>query len=50
MIGPVRNLIGYYGARDLVEYDKLRHVPSWLERALSRPAVLRGLDIPERPA
>ena len=50
MIGPVRNLIGYYGARDVVEYDKLRHVPSWLERALSRPAVLRGLDIPARPA
>jgi GST-like protein len=49
MIGPVRNLIGYYGARELVEFDALQHVPAWLERGLARPAVQRGLRIPVRP-
>jgi GST-like protein len=47
-IGWVRNLIGFYGARDVVEYDLLKHVPEWLERCLARPAVARGLDIPKR--
>jgi len=49
MLGWVRNLIGFYGARDLVEFDALQHVPPWLERALARPAVQRGLTIPKRP-
>ncbi|MEZ5959926.1 MAG: glutathione S-transferase N-terminal domain-containing protein [Hyphomonadaceae bacterium] len=49
MLGPVRNLIGYYGARELVEFDTLKNVPAWLERALARPAVQRGLTIPARP-
>jgi len=49
MLGWVRNLIGFYGARDLVEFDALRHVPPWLERGLARPAVQRGLTIPKRP-
>ena len=26
MLGWVRNLIGFYGARDLVAFDKLKHV------------------------
>ena len=47
-VGWVRNLIGFYGARDVVEYDLLKHVPEWLERCLARPAVQRGLDIPKR--
>ncbi|WP_024509874.1 glutathione S-transferase N-terminal domain-containing protein [Bradyrhizobium sp. ARR65] len=49
MLGWVRNLIGFYGARELVEFDRLTHVPAWLERGLARPAVQRGLDIPKRP-
>lgn len=49
MLGWVRNLIGFYGAGDLVEYDKLKRVPAWLERGLARPAVQRGLEIPKRP-
>lgn len=49
MIGPVRNLVTYYGARDLVQFDTLKNVPAWLERALGRPAVQRGLKIPARP-
>ena len=50
MLGWVRNLIGFYGAREIVDFDSLRHVPAWLERGIARPAVQRGLDIPKRPA
>lgn len=49
MLGWVRNLIGFYEARELVEFDALKNVPAWLERGLARPAVQRGLDIPKRP-
>ena len=48
MLGWVRNLIGFYGARELVAFDTLKHVPAWLERGLARPAVQRGLEIPKR--
>ena len=48
MLGWVRNLIGFYGARDLVEFDTLDRIPAWLERGLARPAVQRGLEIPSR--
>ncbi|HEY8949932.1 MAG TPA: glutathione S-transferase N-terminal domain-containing protein [Rhizomicrobium sp.] len=47
-LGWVRNLIGFYGAREIVEYDTLTAVPAWLERGLARPAVQRGLNIPAR--
>jgi GST-like protein len=46
MLGWVRNLIGFYEARDLVEFDTFRNVAAWLERGLARPAVQRGLKIP----
>jgi GST-like protein len=49
LLGWVRNLIGFYGARDLVEFDKLKQVPAWLDRGLARPAVQRGLEIPKSP-
>jgi GSH-dependent disulfide-bond oxidoreductase len=49
MLGWVRNLIGFYGARDLVAFDSFANVPAWLERGLARPAVKRGLEIPKRP-
>jgi len=49
ILGWVRNLIGFYGARDLVDFDSLTHVPAWLDRGLARPAVQRGLEIPRRP-
>ena len=48
MLGWVRNLIGFYEARELVDYDSLKHVPGWLDRGLARPAVQRGLNIPPR--
>lgn len=47
-VGWVRNLITFYEARDLVGYDRFRHVDAWLNRALARPAVQRGLQIPAR--
>jgi len=49
LIGWVRNLVGFYGAGDLVAYHELKEVPAWLERCLARPAVQRGLEIPARP-
>ena len=49
MLGWVRNLIGFYEARELVDFDSLQEVPAWLERGLARPAVQRGLSIPQRP-
>jgi len=49
MFGWVRNIIGFYEARELVAFDELKHVPAWLERGLARPAVQRGLNIPKRP-
>jgi len=48
-LGWVRNLIGFYEAREIVDYDSLTNVPAWLERGLARPAVQRGLTIPARP-
>ena len=49
MLGWVRNLIGFYGAGDLVEFTQFGSVGAWLERGLARPAVQRGLNIPQRP-
>jgi GST-like protein len=49
LLGWVRNLVGFYGAGELVAYDELKAVPAWLERCLARPAVQRGLEIPKRP-
>jgi GSH-dependent disulfide-bond oxidoreductase len=49
MLGWVRNLIGFYEARELVDFDSLQEVRAWLERGLARPAVQRGLSIPQRP-
>ena len=48
LLGWVRNLIGFYDARDLVAFDALSNVPAWLERGLARPAVQRGLMIPSK--
>ena len=47
-LGWVRNLVGFYEARDLVKFDSLKNVPAWLERGLARPAVQRGLEIPSK--
>lgn len=47
-LGWVRNLIGFYEARDIVGYDGFPNVDAWLKRVLERPAVQRGLNIPAR--
>jgi GST-like protein len=49
MLGWVRGLVDFYGAGEVTGYDKLKHVPAWLDRCLARPAVQRGLNIPPRP-
>jgi GST-like protein len=49
LLGWVRNLIGFYGAGELVGFDAFGQVAAWLERGLARPAVQRGLEIPKRP-
>jgi len=48
MLGWVRNLITFYEARELVEFDAFRNVAAWLDRGLARPAVQRGLKIPSK--
>ncbi|CAI2146838.1 GST-like protein yfcG [Serratia fonticola] len=50
LLGWVRNLIGFYEARDVVEFDSFPLVGQWLERGLARPAVQRGINIPARQA
>ncbi|AIA49584.1 glutathione S-transferase [Serratia sp. FS14] len=50
LLGWVRNLIGFYEARELVAFDSFPRVAQWLERGLARPAVQRGLAIPARAA
>ena len=45
-LGWVRNLITFYEARELVDFDRFANVSAWLERGLARPAVQRGLEIP----
>jgi GST-like protein len=48
-LGWVNNLVTFYGARELVEFDQFQNVIAWLERGTSRPGVERGLKIPARP-
>ncbi|MDE2305878.1 MAG: glutathione S-transferase N-terminal domain-containing protein [Gammaproteobacteria bacterium] len=45
----VNNLIGFYGAGDLVGIDDFAQVRRALRGFLARPAVQRGLDVPRRP-
>ncbi|MGB3287657.1 MAG: glutathione S-transferase N-terminal domain-containing protein [Burkholderiaceae bacterium] len=44
----VRNLIGFYGAGELVGIQDFPNVRRVLDAFLSRPAVMKGLDIPKR--
>lgn len=45
----VRNLIGFYGAGDLVGINDFPNVQRVLETFAARPAVVKGLGIPARP-
>jgi GSH-dependent disulfide-bond oxidoreductase len=44
----VRNLVGFYGAGDLVGIAEYAHVTRVLQAFLARPAVVKALDIPSR--
>jgi GST-like protein len=44
----VRNLVGFYGAGDLVEFDRFTNVKRVLAAFVERPAVKKGLEIPRR--
>lgn len=50
LLGWVNNVITFYEARELVDFDTLANVPRWLERGVARPAVQRGLKIPSGSA
>jgi GST-like protein len=43
-----RNLVGFYGAGELVEIDRFENVQRVLAEFVERPAVQRGLNIPPR--
>ena len=42
----VRNLVGFYGAGELVEFDRFPQVQRALAAFVERPAVQRGLAVP----
>jgi GST-like protein len=44
----VRNLIGFYGAGELVEFGQFTEVQRVLDAFVARPAVVKGLAIPAR--
>jgi GST-like protein len=46
--GWVRNLIGFYEAGELVGFDSFSHVRRVLASFVARPAVIKGLNIPQR--
>ncbi|GHE03617.1 glutathione S-transferase [Defluviimonas sp. 20V17] len=49
-LGPwLRGLRDFYQAGDLVGWDQLQNVPTYLDRFLARPAVQTGLNTPPRP-
>ena len=44
----VRNLVGFYGAGELVEFGRFANVKRVLDAFVQRPAVKAGLEIPRR--
>ncbi|QTD45283.1 glutathione S-transferase N-terminal domain-containing protein [Ottowia testudinis] len=42
----VRNLVGFYEAGDLVQFDRFAEVQRVLDAFVARPAVQRGLQVP----
>ena len=44
----VRNLVGFYGAGELVGFDQFANVKRVLDAFVARPAVQRGLTIPKK--
>jgi GSH-dependent disulfide-bond oxidoreductase len=53
LLGWVRNLIGFYEARELVGFDRFLHVQAWLDRGLDSTVIAvvesgRGCGFRER--
>lgn len=46
----VANLVGFYEAAELVQFTEFPQVQRVLEEFLARPAVVKGMTIPARPA
>jgi GST-like protein len=46
----VRNLIGFYGAGELVGISGYRNVTRALDTFLARPAVAQASEVPKRPS
>lgn len=46
-LGWVNSLVNFYQAGELTGYGDFAHVDSWVKRGLARPAVQRGLEIPD---
>ena len=44
----MRNLVGFYEARELMGFDDYPNVQRVLDAFVARPAVVRGLAIPQR--
>ncbi|NVO57871.1 glutathione S-transferase N-terminal domain-containing protein [Rhodobacteraceae bacterium B1Z28] len=47
-IAPWLRGLDYYGAKELLGWEGYPHVAAYLDRFLERPAVQKGLTIPER--
>ncbi|WP_107496809.1 glutathione S-transferase N-terminal domain-containing protein [Thalassobius sp. I31.1] len=45
-IVPWLRALDFYGAKEVLEFDSFTHVNAWLDRFLTRPAVQKGLKIP----
>ena len=45
-LAPWLNTVDYYGARPLVGWDALRHVPAYVDRFFARPAAAAARNIP----
>ncbi|MEO7579605.1 MAG: glutathione S-transferase C-terminal domain-containing protein [Massilia sp.] len=45
----VRNLVGFYGAGEIVGFDEYKQVARVLAAFVARPAVVIGLNVPKRP-
>jgi GST-like protein len=45
-LAPWLNALDYYGAKPLVGWDDLRHVPAYVERFFARPAAAAARNIP----
>ncbi len=47
-IAPWLAALEFYGAKEIVGWDELTHVPAYLDRFLARPAVQKGRVTPAR--